>query len=95
MTERAYCAAYNQTLHFHCAGITEAGHKKLGDRKITWRCSKYKLSGITQSTILPKSPKSESETNIVSEIRPLSINLAPLEGLREEILTLKSESADL
>uniref|UniRef100_A0A2A4K238 FP protein C-terminal domain-containing protein n=1 Tax=Heliothis virescens TaxID=7102 RepID=A0A2A4K238_HELVI len=95
MSEGAHCTVCNQTLHFHCAGITEAGHRKLGDRKLTWRCSKCKLSSITQASNSPRSPRPESESAILSEIRALSAKLAPLEGLKDEILAMKSEFADL
>ncbi|KAH9638118.1 hypothetical protein HF086_014979 [Spodoptera exigua] len=95
MSEGVHCSVCNQTLHFHCSGITEAGHRKLGDRRLTWRCSKCKISGLTQTTNSPRSPKPESEPTILSEIRALSEKLAPLEGLKDEILAMKSEFADL
>ncbi|CAB3224580.1 unnamed protein product [Arctia plantaginis] len=95
MSEGAHCTACKQTLHFHCAGITEAGHRRLGDRKLTWRCSQCKLSGITQLTSSPRASRPEPETEIASEIRAISTKLAPLEGLKEEIMTLKSEFSDL
>ncbi|CAG5042946.1 unnamed protein product [Parnassius apollo] len=92
LSEGPHCTVCNQELHFHCAGITEAGYRKLGDRKSTWRCIKYKE---THSIQPPLSPRIESDALILKEIRALSDKLAPLECLKDEVIALRSEFADL
>lgn len=90
LSDGAHCTVCNQELHFHCAGITEAGHRKLGDRKLTWRCSKCKLSSSTQAPASPR-PETETESLILKEIRSLKDKLAPLEYLKDEIAELRTE----
>ncbi|CAK1603279.1 unnamed protein product [Parnassius mnemosyne] len=92
LSEGPHCTVCNQELHFHCAGITEAGYRKLGDRKSTWRCVKCKQ---THSIQPPLSPKVESDALILKEIRALSDKLAPLECLKDEVIALRTEFADL
>ncbi|XP_026746885.1 uncharacterized protein LOC113508112 [Trichoplusia ni] len=92
LSDGAHCTICNQELHFHCAGITEAGYRKLGDRRLTWRCSKCKISNASQP---PSSPRIEPESLNLKEIRAIAQKLAPLETLRHEITELRSEFADL
>lgn len=92
LSDGVRCTSCNQDLHFHCAGITEAGYRKLGDRKLTWRCSKCKISGPAQ---LPVSPKLNSDSVILREIKALADKLSPLESLKEELFLLRTEFADL
>lgn len=92
LTDGANCTTCNQQLHFHCAGVSEAGYRRLGDRKLTWRCSKCKLASATQP---PSSPRIESESIILKEIRALAEKLAPLECLKDEITELRSEFVTL
>ncbi|KAJ8723721.1 hypothetical protein PYW07_007701 [Mythimna separata] len=92
LSDGAHCTVCNRELHFHCAGITETGYRKLGDRKHTWRCSKCKISASNQP---PVSPRPESESAILLEIRALAEKLAPLDFLKEEITVLRAEFTDL
>ncbi|KAF9794549.1 hypothetical protein SFRURICE_006159 [Spodoptera frugiperda] len=64
LSEGAKCTACNQSLHYHCAGITEGGYRKLGDRKLSWRCHKCRQLnvGATQLPSSPRSPISESDS---------------------------------
>lgn len=94
LSDGVNCTSCNQILHFHCSGITEAGYRKLGDRKLTWRCIKCKQVN-TQTPSSPRSPYPESNSTVLMEIRALSSKLAPLEGLKNDILALRSEFADL
>ncbi|CAG4943587.1 unnamed protein product [Parnassius apollo] len=82
LSECPHCIVCNQELHFHCAGITKAAYRNLGDRKSTWRCIKCKQ---THSIQPPLSPKFESDALILKEIRALSDKLAPLECLKDEV----------
>ncbi|CAG5042397.1 unnamed protein product [Parnassius apollo] len=92
LSEGPHYTVCNQELHFHCAGITEAGYRKLGDRKSTWRCVKCKQ---THSIQPPLSQSIESDALILKEIRALSGKPAPLECLKNEVIALRSEFADL
>ncbi|KAJ8723218.1 hypothetical protein PYW08_003130 [Mythimna loreyi] len=97
LTEGARCTVCNQSLHYHCAGITEGGYRKLGDRKHTWRCHRCRqLSvGAAQLPSSPRSPISESDSAILMEIRALSAKFTSLEGLKDEMSALRNEFADL
>ncbi|XP_037297713.1 uncharacterized protein LOC119190286 [Manduca sexta] len=92
LTDGVNCTSCCQALHYHCAGITESGFRKLGDRKLTWRCMKCKQSSCNQ---LPSSPKANNDPQVLSEIRALSSKLAPLKSLTEELKALRSEFAQL
>ncbi|KAJ0169374.1 hypothetical protein K1T71_001502 [Dendrolimus kikuchii] len=88
MSEGARCTACLQDLHFHCAGITETGYRKLGDRKLTWRCVKCKQVGSLQT---PSSPLLEPESVLLKEIRAIAQKLAPLESLKDEVSAIRTE----
>lgn len=90
LTDGVLCTACKQTLHFHCASITEAGYRRLGERKLTWRCLKCK-----QTSNSPKTPNPNTESSVLQEIRALSAKLTPLEGLKDEIMGLRDEFAEL
>ena len=97
LTEGAKCTVCNQSLHYHCAGITEGGYRKLGDRKLSWRCHKCRqLSvGSVQLPSSPRSPILESDSVVLLEIRALAAKLSPLEGLKNEMSALRNEFVDL
>lgn len=89
--EGVQCTACCRFLHFQCSGVTEAGYRKLGDRKLTWRCFKCKQSNTPQP---PSSPRPENESAILLEIRALSAKMAPLENLKDEFSALRTEFAE-
>lgn len=95
LTDGVRCSVCGNELHFQCAGITEAGHRKLGDRKFSWRCMKCKQTCALQPPGSPVLPRPETESAVLLEIRALAAKLAPLEGLKDEILALRSEFADM
>ncbi|CAG4987908.1 unnamed protein product [Parnassius apollo] len=86
LSEGPHCTVCNQELHFHCAGITEAGYCKLGGRKSTWRCVKWKQTHSIQPLL---SPRIESDALILKETRTLSDKLVPLEYLKDEVIALR------
>ncbi|XP_026747600.1 uncharacterized protein LOC113508714 [Trichoplusia ni] len=94
LTDGVRCTVCSQDLHFHCAGITEAGFRKLGDRKLSWRCGKCKQSGMN-STLAPSSPRIEPDSLVLKEIKALAEKLEPLESLRDEVVRLRKEFAEL
>lgn len=87
--EGVHCTSCNQVLHFHCAGITEGGYRKLGaDRKQTWKCGRCKQSGSI-------SPQPTGDSSIMAELRTLACKLAPLDSLAGEIKALRAEISEL
>lgn len=102
LTDGAHCTVCNQELHFRCAGITETGYRKLGDRKLTWRCSSCKISAsnLVGNAFQPVTPMSsptpvpETESMVLHEIRALSLKFATFENMKEEIIALRSEFAE-
>lgn len=65
MSDGVPCTVCGRELHFQCAGITEAGYRKLGDRRLTWRCMNCKQTGsvrppgvLAVTVNPPGSPKS-------------------------------------
>lgn len=95
MSDGVHCTVCCMTMHFQCAGITETGYRKLGDRKFTWRCNKCRLSGASHQPVSPAPKSPVSESAVLLEIRALSEKLAPLESLKEELSAMRTEFADL
>ncbi|XP_047028436.1 uncharacterized protein LOC124641012 [Helicoverpa zea] len=95
MSDGVYCTVCCMTMHFQCAGITEAGYRKLGDRKLTWRCNKCRLSGTSHQPVSPAPKSPIAESAVLLEIRALSEKLTPLESLKDEVSTMRKEFADL
>ncbi|KAF9417195.1 hypothetical protein HW555_005706 [Spodoptera exigua] len=95
MSDGVYCTVCCLTMHFQCAGITEAGYRKLGDRKLTWRCNKCRISGTTHQPVSPTPKSPVTESAVLMEIRALSEKLSPLESLKEEVSAMRKEFADL
>lgn len=96
MTDCVQCSACTSQFHFHCAGITEVGYRKLGDRKSTWRCVPCKQSGVPcTSSAAASAASSQSADCMLQEIRALAVKLAPLESLAEDLKALRSEFAEM
>lgn len=80
-------------VHFHCGGVNEAGYRRLGDRKLSWRCSRCKQVGNTMPSS-PRSPLSTPDSVVLQEIRALSMKFTALESMKEDIVALKYEFAE-
>lgn len=93
LTDGAHCTACNLMVHYHCGGVNEAGYRRLGDRKLIWRCSKCKQAGNTMPAS-PRSPLSVPDSAVLQEIRALSEKFAAFENMKEDILALKNEFAE-
>lgn len=87
------CSLCKRQFDFACAGITEIGFRKLGDRRNTWRCSDCKT---VQS---PGAPSNQQLSMQLSEMRLTLDNimqqLAPLATLVEDVKTIKRDVCDL
>ncbi|XP_026331787.1 uncharacterized protein LOC113239134 [Hyposmocoma kahamanoa] len=89
VSDGVHCTSCDQVLHFHCAGLTEGGYRKLGaDRKQAWKCGKCKLTG-------QRSPQPTGEAAIMAELKALSVKLAPLDSLTAEVKALRAEISEL
>lgn len=82
------CSVCLNCFDFPCAGITEAGFRKLGERKATWRCSYCKNLGSTPG-------KSSEMEGILSELKHLSVQMAILPTLVDNVKKIQEEIVDL
>lgn len=88
----AKCSICDGQYDFSCAGITEAGWRKLGERKNTWKCSNCR--GLSPAAGKHKSNLSEMD-NIMLELRRLSSQMESLPTLMESIKTIQNQLSDL
>ncbi|KAJ8727143.1 hypothetical protein PYW08_015540 [Mythimna loreyi] len=91
----ATCAACRAKFDFPCAGISEAGWRKLGERKSTWKCQNCKSTPVAspQTGNLKASPgNSES---IMIELQRLSAKMEALPALMESVKAIQTELAEL
>lgn len=83
------CSACKHHYDFACAGISEAGYRKLGDRKNTWRCSNCKSKSPMTS------PAPVCFEAIMAELKQVQTRLSPLDTLVNEVREIKSELLNL
>ncbi|KAG7301492.1 hypothetical protein JYU34_014458 [Plutella xylostella] len=70
VSDSALCSVCRRHFDFPCAGITEAGFRKLGDRKATWRCSDCK-SGASPGA--PRATAASSVPNVTKLYEELQL----------------------
>lgn len=89
------CCICDGKYDFPCAGITEAGWRKLGERRNTWKCSNCKSQAApsprSQSV---KSTPFDSEA-IMKEIKRLSTQMEELPALINSVKAIQSELSEL
>lgn len=91
----ATCVACKARFDFPCAGITEAGWRKLGERKLTWKCQSCKATPVASpQTGCLKASSANSET-IMVELQRLSAKMEALPALIESVKAIQSELAEL
>ncbi|XP_045456280.1 uncharacterized protein LOC123666117 [Melitaea cinxia] len=83
------CSLCKNRYDFGCAGVTEAGFRKLGDRRNNWRCLKCKAGPSLSPT--PNSPAVSQMDNILEQLNYINLQLAPLASLMEDIKSIKSD----
>lgn len=89
------CVACKGKYDYPCAGITEAGWRKLGERKATWRCQICKATPVASpQTVNLKTSPANSET-ILLQLQDLSSKLEALPALMESVNEIQRELADL
>lgn len=80
------CSVCHYRYDFPCAGITEVGYRKLGDRRATWRCASCKN---------PTSPHTVDLGDVMIELKRLSTITASLPQLVESVKSIHTELAEL
>ncbi|CAB3221948.1 unnamed protein product [Arctia plantaginis] len=92
-TDGTTCCLCKHQFDFACAGITEIGFRKLGDRKNTWRCSECKS---VSSTVAPSHQQvSQQLSEMRSTLDSIMRQLAPLATSVEDVKTIKQDISDL
>lgn len=85
---------------FPCAGITEAGYRKLGDRKATWKCSACK-TGLASPLNPPTSKPTAGKVtqvdldNIFQELKKLTDQVSALPQLVENVRSIQIDISEL
>jgi hypothetical protein len=95
MSDCVQCSVCANQFHFHCAGITEVGYRKLGERKSTWRCVACKQGGHPGPSPVTVVASSQRDDSILYEIKALAAKMAPLESLAEDMKLLRSEFTEM
>ncbi|CAB3233704.1 unnamed protein product [Arctia plantaginis] len=91
----ATCSACMGQFDFPCAGLTEVGWRKLGDRKATWKCGNCKsLSTANPRTGSIKVSSGDLE-NIAAELKRLSAQMEVLPALIDNIKAIQTELMEL
>ncbi|CAG9103056.1 unnamed protein product [Plutella xylostella] len=85
---RILCSVCSRHFDFPCSGITEAGYRKLGDRKASWRCPSCKAGSSPQVTPKVSAPNVEQ---LYKELQLITKKLAPLTTLVEDVKTIRSD----
>lgn len=93
-TDGPTCGGCKQHYDYHCAGVTEAGYRRLGDsRKNAWRCPKCK-SGSSPSP-LAVSPQPSQLDKMQEQLNKIVLDLAPLAALVADVKSIKTELSGL
>ncbi|PZC82305.1 hypothetical protein B5X24_HaOG210861 [Helicoverpa armigera] len=85
---------------FPCAGITEAGYRRLGDRKVTWKCSACK-TGLASPLNPPTSKPTVGKVaqvdldNIYQELKKLTDQVSTLPQLVENVRSIQIDISEL
>lgn len=89
-TDGTKCSICKCHYDFQCSGVTEAGYRKLGERKSAWRCPKCKSSPS------PSFQASPLQLDLMQEqLDKIMTQLSPLTTLVEDVKSIKSDIASL
>lgn len=94
------CTVCQNHFDFPCAGITEAGYRKLGDRKATWKCTACKTGASsphpsTGVIDLGKTVTQVDLNKIHQELKNLSKKMSSLPQLIENVYSIQADLAEL
>ncbi|CAG5005083.1 unnamed protein product [Parnassius apollo] len=86
--------------YFQCAGITEAGYRKLGDRKATWKCNTCKTGTVSpnlssEKTVQGRVPSHGDLENIRLELSKITKQISSLPQLIASVKTIQADLSDL
>ncbi|KAL4710909.1 hypothetical protein ACJJTC_002539 [Scirpophaga incertulas] len=92
----AQCSVCLKCFDFACGGITESGYRKLGDRKVAWKCPNCKNSSNLKQVSTPPSSSASAYHNvdsemIMSEIKKLAQKIDYLSSLAQDIKSIKDD----
>lgn len=94
----AQCSSCTLFYDFNCAGITEGGYRKLGDRKSTWKCPGCKSGSTSKTTSTnPASPMFQNPDSelLMLEIKKMSGKIEALSSLAQDVKTIKEDVQQL
>ncbi|KAL0849946.1 hypothetical protein ABMA28_011869 [Loxostege sticticalis] len=94
----AQCSSCTLFYDFNCAGITEGGYRKLGDRKSTWKCPGCKSGSTSKTTSSnPASPMFQNPDSelLMLEIKKMSGKIEALSSLAQDVKTIKEDVQQL
>lgn len=92
-TDGPVCSICKLRFDFPCSGISEAGYRRLGDRKSAWRCLKCKSSPSPSPAAV--SPQPSQLDKIQDQLNKITFDLAPLASLVADVKSIKSELSSL
>ncbi|XP_041985656.1 uncharacterized protein LOC121737969 [Aricia agestis] len=92
-TDGPCCSVCKQRYDFACSGITEAGYRKLGERKSTWRCLRCK-SSLSPSPV-PSSPQTNQLDRMQQQLSNILMQLTQLAPLIEDVKFIREEVNNL
>ncbi|KAJ8718205.1 hypothetical protein PYW07_006135 [Mythimna separata] len=91
----ATCATCKAKFDFPCAGISEAGWRKLGERKLTWKCQNCKSAPVASPQISSLKTSPVNSESIMTELQGLSAKMEALPALMESVRAIQAELAEL
>lgn len=98
------CSACLKRLDFPCAGITEGGYRKLGDRRNTWKCPSCKGSASPSYPLPSKKTPAVAPTltptpvdmeSIASQLNILTSQMSSLPALTASVKAIQADISDL
>lgn len=92
-TDGPVCTVCKKQYDYQCSGVTEAGYRKLGERKNSWRCPKCK-SALPLSPA-PTSPLPAQLDRMQEQLNKIVFQLAPLASLVDDVKSIKVELGNL
>ncbi|CAK1600735.1 unnamed protein product [Parnassius mnemosyne] len=90
------CSLCLKQYDFPCAGITEIGFRKLGDRKATWKCNACKNASSGSPAPGRSTSCAPSDLDgIRGELRGLSEQMSSMPKLLDSVKNIQADLADL
>lgn len=90
-TDGPVCSVCKNSYDFQCSGVTEAGYRRLGDRKSTWRCPQCKVN-LSPAASSPQPSQLES---MQEQLNKIIFQLAPLTSLVQDVKSIRKEINNL